>query len=41
MIWTAGFEDVREHKRFTVKIKVSGGRAHAIPHVALHARGTA
>lgn len=36
MVWTAGFEDVREHGRFTVRIP--GAR---IPHVVVHARGTA
>ena len=41
MVWTAGFEDVREHNRFTVRIKASGGKQVAIPHVAIHARGTA
>jgi tRNA (mo5U34)-methyltransferase len=41
MIWTAGFDDVVEHSRFTVEIKGSGGKKRRIPHVAFHARGTA
>ena len=42
MIWTAGFDDVIEHSRFTVKI--TGGpndKLKTIPHVTFHARGTA
>jgi tRNA (mo5U34)-methyltransferase len=37
MIWTAGFEDVREHGRFTMKVQTK----LKIPHVVIHARGTA
>jgi SAM-dependent methyltransferase len=40
MVWSAGFEDVREHGRFTMQIP-SSGRAVSIPHVVIHARGTA
>jgi tRNA (mo5U34)-methyltransferase len=41
MIWTAGFEDVEDRGTFSVSIPKAGGRAHRIPHVVLHARGTA
>lgn len=41
MIWTAGFEDVEDRGTFTVEIPSAKGRAHRIPHVVLHARGTA
>jgi tRNA (mo5U34)-methyltransferase len=41
MVWTAGFDDVREHGTFTVKIKSSAGKTRAIPHVVFHAKGTA
>lgn len=41
MIWTAGFDDVTEHGRFTVTIPVSGGRTRKIPHVVYHGRGPA
>jgi tRNA (mo5U34)-methyltransferase len=41
MIWTAGFEDVTDRGTFTVTIKSSTGKSHRIPHVVLHARGTA
>jgi tRNA (mo5U34)-methyltransferase len=37
MIWTAGFEDVTEHGRFTMRV----GEKLKIPHVVIHARGTA
>jgi tRNA (mo5U34)-methyltransferase len=37
MIWTAGFDDVREHGRFKM---VLGGKLK-IPHVVIHARGRA
>ena len=37
MIWTAGFDDVREHGRFTLRVR--GGLK--IPHVVIHARGRA
>ncbi len=40
MLWTAGFDDVREHSRFKVTIGPEGKR-HTIPHVALHAAGRA
>jgi tRNA (mo5U34)-methyltransferase len=41
MIWTAGFEDVTEHSRFKVTIRSSTGEKRVIPHVTVHARGTA
>ncbi|MFL5845924.1 MAG: class I SAM-dependent methyltransferase [Solirubrobacteraceae bacterium] len=41
MAWTAGFEDVSEHGRFTVTLVSPDGRKRRIPHVAIHARGTA
>jgi tRNA (mo5U34)-methyltransferase len=34
MMWTAGFDDVTEHGRFTMKTT----DGHAIPHVVLHGR---
>jgi len=37
MAWTAGFDDVAEHGRFTYRL---GGRVR-IPHVVLHAAGRA
>ena len=37
MVWTAGFEDVGEHGRF----KLALGRRTVVPHVVIHARGTA
>ena len=37
MAWTAGFDDVAEHGRFTYRL---GGRVR-IPHVVLHAAGQA
>jgi tRNA (mo5U34)-methyltransferase len=40
MVWTAGFEDVREHGTFKVRIRSREGDV-TIPHVAIHARGTA
>ena len=40
MTWTAGFEDVREHGRFKVRLE-GDGRSVTIPHVVIHARGTA
>jgi tRNA (mo5U34)-methyltransferase len=41
MVWTAGFEDVVEHATFTVDIRSSAGKTTRIPHVVIHARGTA
>jgi tRNA (mo5U34)-methyltransferase len=41
MAWTAGFEDVREHAAFKVRIGSASGRTRTIPHVVLHARGPA
>jgi tRNA (mo5U34)-methyltransferase len=41
MIWTAGFEDVTDKGSFTVTIAGSDGTKRRIPHVVLHARGTA
>jgi hypothetical protein len=41
MVWTAGFEDVTEHGTFSVTIKSSAGKSTRIPHVVIHARGTA
>lgn len=41
MIWTAGFEDVVDKGTFKVTIEGSGGTRRTIPHVVLHARGTA
>jgi len=41
MLWTAGFEDVEEKGRFKVTIDSRTGKSHTIPHVVLHARGTA
>jgi tRNA (mo5U34)-methyltransferase len=41
MLWTAGFDDVQEHSRFKVQIRSSAGKKVTIPHVVLHARGTA
>ncbi|MEJ7784877.1 MAG: methyltransferase domain-containing protein [Solirubrobacteraceae bacterium] len=41
MIWTAGFEDVDDKGTFTVTLGASGARQVRIPHVVLHARGTA
>jgi tRNA (mo5U34)-methyltransferase len=41
MLWTAGFDDVREVSRFTVAIPSAGGKPHKIPHVCLHAQGRA
>jgi tRNA (mo5U34)-methyltransferase len=40
MVWTAGFEDVVEHGRFVVELR-RGRKKLRIPHVAIHARGTA
>ena len=37
MAWTAGFEDVTEHGRFNMKVQ----NRFSVPHVVLHARGTA
>jgi tRNA (mo5U34)-methyltransferase len=37
MAWSAGFEDVREHGRFKMKVQ----DRFTVPHVVLHARGTA
>ena len=39
MVWTAGFEEVREHDRFTVRIRAKG-KAVGIPHVVIHAEGS-
>ena len=41
MAWTAGFEDVTEHGRFTYRLGGGGRRSVGIPHVVVHARGTA
>lgn len=41
MIWTAGFEDVLEHGTFTVTIPIRDGKTRRIPHVVIHARGSA
>ncbi len=41
MVWTAGFDDVREHGTFTMSIRGSTGKQRKIPHVVIHARGTA
>jgi len=41
MLWTAGFEDVVERSRFKVTIDSVTGKTRTIPHVVLHARGTA
>jgi tRNA (mo5U34)-methyltransferase len=41
MVWTAGFDEVEEKGRFTVKIKSSAGKTKRIPHVVFHAKGTA
>lgn len=40
MVWTAGFEDVVEHGRFRFRLQ-RDGRSRTIPHVVIHARGTA
>ncbi len=40
MVWTAGFDDVVEHGRFTIEIGPPEKRVK-IPHVAIHARGRA
>ena len=37
MIWTAGFDDVTEHGRYTLVLE---GKLK-IPHVVIHGRGTA
>jgi tRNA (mo5U34)-methyltransferase len=37
MAWTAGFEDVEEKGRFNMKVQ----NRFTVPHVVLHARGTA
>jgi tRNA (mo5U34)-methyltransferase len=34
MVWSAGFDQVREHGRFRMKV----GEAASVPHVVLHAR---
>ena len=39
MVWTAGFDDVREHGRFTQTLRSPDGSSTSIPHVVLHARG--
>jgi tRNA (mo5U34)-methyltransferase len=41
MLWTAGFEDVEEHNRFTVSIVGGSGKKTTIPHVVFHAGGPA
>ncbi len=41
MIWTAGFEDVQDKGTFTVTLGGADRRKLRIPHVVLHARGTA
>ncbi len=41
MVWTAGFDDVREHGRFTQRLQSPDGSATSIPHVVLHAAGRA
>jgi tRNA (mo5U34)-methyltransferase len=41
MLWTAGFEEVQEKARFTQVIRSATGSKRKIPHVVLHARGTA
>nr|AYC79422.1 methyltransferase domain-containing protein [uncultured bacterium] len=41
MLWTAGFDDVEEKSRFTVKIASAAGKTRSIPHVVLHGRGRA
>jgi len=41
MLWTAGFDDVVEKGRFKVTIDSVTGATRTIPHVVLHARGTA
>jgi tRNA (mo5U34)-methyltransferase len=42
MLWTAGFDDIQEKGRFKVTIRSSTtGATHSIPHVVLHARGSA
>jgi tRNA (mo5U34)-methyltransferase len=38
MVHTAGFEDVRAHGRFNLRFR---GARRGVPHVVLHARGTA
>jgi tRNA (mo5U34)-methyltransferase len=38
MVRCAGFEDVREHGRFNMRFR---GRRKGVPHVVIHARGTA
>lgn len=38
MVRTAGFEDVRTHGRFPMRFR---GRRDGVPHVVIHARGTA
>ncbi len=38
MVWTAGFEDVREHGRFTQRLRSPDGSTTPIPHLVLHAR---
>src|SRR5207237_10373941 len=41
MVWTAGFDDVREHGRFTLRLESHQGKATKIPHVVIHAVGSA
>jgi tRNA (mo5U34)-methyltransferase len=41
MLWTAGFDDVQDKGTFKVTIEGSGGKKRTIPHVVLHAKGTA
>lgn len=41
MVYTAGFDDVKDVGRFTQKIKSASGSTRAIPHVVLHAEGRA
>jgi tRNA (mo5U34)-methyltransferase len=40
MIRTAGFDDVRQHGRYTLVLDSAGGRTK-IPHVVVHAKGRA
>jgi tRNA (mo5U34)-methyltransferase len=41
MLWTAGFDDVKEMSRFALTMPRPDGKVQKIPHVCLHAAGRA